>query len=114
MQPGLAAPLDQSALFQVDSTLTNLARVAQELTQQKLAAVEQETVLAQWKARLQREQDQVDDTARAQEQRNLELQEQASAVNRKAEALNVMTSQLLSLRQSLQGVLHELDQALDR
>lgn len=113
MQPGLPVSGDHNALFQVDSTLTNLARVAQELTQQKLAAIEQETALAQWKARLQQEQDQVNDTARALEQRTLELQEQASAVNHKTEALSVMRSQLLSLRQNLRGMLHELDQVLD-
>jgi len=51
---------DHSTLFEVDSTLTNLARVAQELTQQKLAAIERETALEQWQARLQQEQNQLD------------------------------------------------------
>ncbi|MCK6186757.1 hypothetical protein [Pseudomonas sp. EYE_354] len=113
-QPTLAPPADDSALFQMDSTLTNLARVAQELTQQKRAVLEQESALEQWKVRLRQEQAQVDDAAQALEQRTLELHEQTRVLSQKTDALSVIKTQLLDLRQNLQGMLHELDQALER
>lgn len=106
-------PADHSTLFEVDSTLTNLARVAQELTQQKLAAIEQESVLEQWQARLQQEQKQLDEKARELERRTTQLHDHSLAVSQRTEALKVMTSQVSGLRQSLRGVLLELDQALD-
>ena len=106
-------PADHSTLFEVDSTLTNLARVAQELTQQKLVAIEQESVLEQWQARLQQEQKQLDETARELERRTTQLHDHSLAVSQRTEALKVMTSQVSGLRQSLRGVLLELDQALD-
>jgi hypothetical protein len=107
------APRDHNTLFEVDSTLTSLARVAQELTQQKLAAVERETVLDQWQARLQQEQSQLDERARELEQRSHQMHDQSLAVSQRTEALKVMTSQVSGLRQSLRGMLLELDQALD-
>lgn len=113
-QSRLPASVGDSALFEVDSTLTNLARVAQELTQQKLAAIERETALEQWQARLQQEQSQLDEKARELERRTAQLQEQSQAVSQRTETLTVMTSQVSDLRQSLRGMLLELDQALDR
>ena len=113
-QPRLSASAADSALFEVDSTLTNLARVAQELTQQKLVAIERETALEQWQARLQQEQNQLDEKVRELERRVVQLQEQSQAVSQRAETLTVMTSQVSGLRQSLQSVLLELDQVLDR
>ena len=104
---------DDSTLFEVDSTLTNLARVAQELTQQKLAAIERETELEQWQARLQQEQSQLDDKVRELEQRTTQLHDQSLSVSQRSEALKVMTSQVSGLRQSLRGMLLELDRALD-
>ncbi|NWN47956.1 hypothetical protein HT121_10140 [Pseudomonas sp. MAFF 301514] len=104
---------DHSTLFEVDSTLTNLARVAQELTQQKLAAIERETALEQWQARLQQEQNQLDEKVRELEQRTTQLHDQSLAVSQRTEALKVMTSQLSGLRQSLRGMLLELDRTLD-
>jgi len=106
-------PEDPSTLFEVDSTLTNLARVAQELTQQKLAAIERESALEQWQARLQQEQEQLDQKVRELEQRTTQLHDHSLAVSQRTEALKVMTSQVSGLRQSLRGVLLELDQALD-
>ena len=117
--PGVPAPLirpapdDHSTLLEVDSTLTNLARVAQELTQQKLAAIERESALEQWQARLQQEQKQLDEKVGELEQRTTQLHDHSLAVSQRTEALKVMTSQVSSLRQSLRGVLLELDQALD-
>lgn len=112
-QPKRAASGDHGALFEVDSTLTNLARVAQELTQQKLAAIERETNLEQWQARLQQEQSQLDEKGRELEQRTAQLHDQSLAVSQRAEALKLLTSQVSGLRQSLRGMLLELDQALD-
>ncbi|WP_179179332.1 hypothetical protein [Pseudomonas sivasensis] len=112
-QPKQLAPADRCNLFEVDSTLTNLARVAQELTQQKLAAMERETALDQWQARLQQEQSQLDERTRELEQRTTQLHDQSLAVSQRTEALKVMTSQVSDLRQSLRGVLLELDQTLD-
>lgn len=112
-QPKHLAPLSQSTLFEVDSTLTNLARVAQELTQQKLAAIERETALDQWQARLQQEQRQLDERGRELEQRITQLHDQSLAVSQRTEVLKVMTSQVSGLRQSLRGMLLELDQAMD-
>lgn len=117
--PGVPAPLirpapdDHSTLLEVDSTLTNLARVAQELTQQKLAAIERESALEQWQARLQQEQKQLDEKVGELEQRTTQLHDHSLAVSQRTEALKVITSQVSSLRQSLRGVLLELDQALD-
>ncbi len=45
---------EHNSLFEVDSTLTNLARVAQELTQQKLAMQKREEALEQRQVELQR------------------------------------------------------------
>jgi len=112
-QPKLSALADDDHLFEVGSTLTNLARVAQELAQQKLAASERETALDQWQARLQQEQTQLDERVRDLEQRTAQLHDQSLAVSQRTEALKVMTSQVSSLRQSLRGVLLELDQTLD-
>ncbi|MGY2293644.1 hypothetical protein ACW9H6_07100 [Pseudomonas sp. SDO528_S397] len=52
--PSKAEP---DALFEVDTTLTSLARVAQELTQQKLAVLKQEDALEQARLQLQQEKD---------------------------------------------------------
>ncbi|WP_411379475.1 hypothetical protein [Pseudomonas sp. MPB26] len=112
-QPKLPVPGNDNALFEVDSTLTNLARVAQELTQQKLAAIEREGALEQWQARLQQEQGQLDEKVRDLEQRTTQLHDQSLAVSQRTEALKVMTSQVAGLRQSLRGMLLELDRVLD-
>lgn len=112
-QPKTQASMDDSTLFEVDSTLTNLARVAQELTQQKLAAMEREAALDQWQARLQQEQTQLDEKNRDLEHRTAQLHDQSLAVSQRTEALRGMAAQVSGLRQSLRGVLLELDQALD-
>lgn len=112
-QPKPQASMDDSTLFEVDSTLTNLARVAQELTQQKLAAMEREAALDQWQARLQQEQTQLDEKNRDLEHRTAQLHDQSLAVSQRTEALRGMAAQVSGLRQSLRGVLLELDQALD-
>ena len=112
-QPKLVAPVDDSTLFEVDTTLTSLARVAQELTQQKLAAGEREARLEQWQIQVQQQQSQLDERARELEQRTTQLHDQSQAVSQRTEALKAMASQMSVLRQSLRGILLELDQALD-
>lgn len=47
------APMEQHSLFEVDSTLASLARVAHELTVQKTALLKQEEVFEQWNRQLQ-------------------------------------------------------------
>lgn len=111
--PQLLPPADPSTLFEVDSTLTNLARVAQDLTQQKLAAMERETALEQWQARLQQEQHQLDEKVRELEERSTQLHEQSMMVSKRTEALTLMKSQLSGFRQSLRGMQLEMDQLLD-
>lgn len=112
-QPQPAAPMDDSTLFEMDTTLTNLARVAQELTQKKLAAIESEARLEEWQSRLQQQQSQLDEKALELEQRTAQLHDQSLAVSQRTEALKVLTSKISGLRQNLRGALLEMDQALD-
>jgi predicted phage tail protein len=55
----------------------------------------------------------LDEKTRDLEQRTTQLHDQSLAVSQRAEALRAMTSQVSGMRQSLRGVLLELDQALD-
>lgn len=109
----LPAQLEHASLQEVDSTLTNLAKVAHELTQQKLAVIEQEQMLEQWQARLQQEQSTLDEKARELEQRDTQLQNQTLEANQKGEKLQLAMSHLSGMRQRLRDVLLELDQVLD-
>ncbi len=110
--PALSA-VDDSTLFEMDSTLTNLARVAQELTQKKLAAIERDAALEQWQSRLQQQQSELDEQNRALEQRTTQLHDQSLAVSQRAEALKALASKVSGMRQGLRSMLLELDQALD-
>ncbi len=107
------APLEQESLLEMDSTLSNLAKVAQELTQKKRAVLEKEEQLEQWQMRLQEQQSQLDEKHQELEQRHAQLQDQQSEVNQKAEKLAMMMSQLSGVRQHLHGTLFGLDQVLD-
>lgn len=111
--PEEPAPPAQESLLEMDSTLSNLAKVAQELTQKKRAVLEKEEKLEQWQARLQQQQNQLDEKHRELEQRHSQLQDLQSEVNQKAEKLAMMRSQLSGVRQHLQGTLFGLDQVLD-
>ncbi|MCX4066577.1 hypothetical protein OR626_20395 [Pseudomonas sp. S1Bt30] len=111
-QAAPSVPMERHTLAQVDSTLTNLARVAQDLTQQKLAVVEREAELERWQARLQQEQQQMDEKRRELELLETQQQAQAHAMEQKAEALNLTKSHLSILRQNLQRALQEMDQGL--
>jgi hypothetical protein len=107
------SPREHTSMLEIDSTLSNLARVAQELTQKKQAVTEREEMLEQWQARLQQQQTQQDENSRALEQRHSRLQEQELEVSQKTEKMVLMMSQLSLMRQRLQGTLVELDQVLD-
>jgi len=110
----LPVAADNNVLFEMDSTLNNLARVAQELTQQKRAVIEREAALEQWQSHLRQEQHQLEEKTREVEQRSAQLHEQSVAVSQQAEAMNVLIAQASGMRQSLRGMLLELDQVLDR
>ncbi|MBJ2248420.1 hypothetical protein [Pseudomonas haemolytica] len=111
--PKEPAPLEQESLLEMDSTLSNLAKVAQELTQKRRAVLEKEEMLEQWQARLQQQQNQLDEKHRELEQLHTQLQDQQSEVSQKAEKLAMMMSQLSGMRQHLQGTLLGLNQVLD-
>ncbi|AZF04476.1 hypothetical protein [Pseudomonas sp. R5-89-07] len=104
---------EHTSMLEIDSTLSNLARVAQELTQKKQAVIEREEMLEQWQARLQQQQTQQDEKSRALDQRHTRLQEQELEVSQKTEKMVLMMSQLSLMRKRLQGTLVELDQVLD-
>ena len=108
-----AYPKESTSILEIDSTLSNLARVAQELTQKKQAVIEREAMLEQWQARLQQQQTQQDERSRALDQHHSRLQEQELEVSQRTEKMVLMMSQLSLMRQRLQGTLVELDQVLD-
>lgn len=58
--PAIAAPTEHASLFEMDTTLTSLARVAQELTVQKTAVFKQQEALEQWHGQLQQRQAELD------------------------------------------------------
>ena len=58
------AQMDHTSLLEMDSALSNLAKVAQELTQKKCAVLEKEQMLEQWQARLQQQQSQLEEKGR--------------------------------------------------
>lgn len=91
--PALAAPAEPSSLVEVDSTLTSLARVAQELTAQKTAVLKQEEALEQWKSRLQQGQAELDQGH--QELVNRTLEKEAS-LQLRTQALESREAQLAS------------------
>lgn len=107
------SPKEKTSILEIDSTLSNLARVAQELTQKKQAVIEREEMLEQWQARLQQQQNQQDERSRALDQHHSRLQEQELVVSQRTEKMVLMMSQLSLMRQRLQGTLVELDQVLD-
>lgn len=108
-----AAKMEHASMVEVDSTLTSLAKVAQELSQQQLAVNEREEMLMQWQARLEQEQGELDEKSQALQQQATQLQARTVEVGQKAEKLTLALSQVAGIRQRLQSVLLELDQTLD-
>lgn len=119
VEPSAPAPrspapkMEHTSLVEMDSTLTSLAKVAQELSQQQQAAIEREQMLEQWQARLEQEQGELEEQSRALQQHSAQLHERDLEVGRTAEKLTQALSQVAGIRQRLQGVLLELDQTLD-
>ena len=111
--PKPPAQLEHTSLLEMDSTLSNLAKVAQDLTQKRCAVLEKEEMLEQWQVQLQQQQSQLDEKNRELESRHAQLQEQGLEVSQKAEKLAMMMLQLAGMRQRMQGTLLELDQVLD-
>ncbi|MDL2187184.1 hypothetical protein P5706_23675 [Pseudomonas sp. ChxA] len=112
--PRPSAPqMEHASLVEVDSTLTSLAKVAQELSQQQQVAIEREQKLEQWQARLEQEQRELEEKSRELQQHTLQLQARNLEVGQKAEKLTLALSHVSGIRERLQGVLLELDQTLD-
>lgn len=108
-----APQMEHASLLEVDSTLTRLAKVAQELSQQQQATIEREQMLEQWQTRLEQEQSELEDKSRELQQQTMQLQARNLEVGQKAEKLTLALSQVAGIRQRLQSVLLELDQTLD-
>ncbi|OYU06363.1 MAG: hypothetical protein CFE47_16655 [Pseudomonas sp. PGPPP1] len=112
--PILDAPTEHTSLFEVDSTLTSLARVAQELTAQKTAVLEQQEALDKWQSQLQRGQAQLDQERQELVNRTLEkeatLQLRAQVLeSREAQLAGAFTTQLQE-----QERMNELASALEK
>lgn len=105
--------MEHASLVEVDSTLSSLAKVAQELSQQQLAVNERDEMLTQWQARLEQEQGELDERSQELQQQATQLQARNLEVGQKAEKLTLALSQVAGIRQRLQSVLLELDQTLD-
>lgn len=119
VEPAAPAPrppapqMEHASLLEVDSTLTSLAKVAQELSQQQQATIEREQMLEQWQTRLEQEQCELEEKSRELQQHSMQLQARNLEVGQKAEKLTLALSHVSGIRERLQGVLLELDQALD-
>jgi hypothetical protein len=119
VEPAAPAPrppapqMEHASLLEVDSTLTSLAKVAQELSQQQQATIEREQMLEQWQTRLEQEQCELEEKSRELQQHTMQLQARNLEVGQKAEKLTLALSHVSGIRERLQGVLLELDQALD-
>jgi len=106
-RPTLGAQPEHNSLFEVDSTLTNLARVAQDLTQQKQVVLKQEEALEQWRVRLQ--QDQADLEQKRQELVNRTLEKEAT-LQLQAQALDSREAQLVNDSSAQQHEQRQLDE----
>ncbi|MFC6298420.1 hypothetical protein [Pseudomonas spelaei] len=93
--------------FEVDDTLTNLARVAQELTQQKNAVLKQEEELGQSRSLLQQEKANWELTKQQEDGR---AGEKELALQRQAQTLNSREEQLLGRAEGQQAEQHRLEE----
>lgn len=85
------APTELTSLFEVDSALTSLARVAQELTMQKTAVLKREEALDNWYGQLQRKQVELDQFRQELVNRTLEKE---AALQLRTQALESREAQL--------------------
>ena len=112
--PVLGARIDHTSLFEVDSTLTSLARVAQELTAQKTAVLKQEEALEKWYSQLQRSQAELDQGRQELVNRTLEKE---ATLQLRAQVLEGREAQLVgafTAQQQEQERMDELASALEK
>ena len=112
--PVLGTPTEHTSLFEVDSTLTSLARVAQELTAQKTAVLKQEEALEKWYSQLQQSQAELD--RGRQELVNRTLEKEAT-LQLRAQVLESREAQLVgafTAQQQEQERMDELASALEK
>lgn len=106
----LGESIEAPSLFEVDSTLTSLARVAQELTQQKMVALKKEAALEQWQVQLQQGQAEL-------EQKRQELasrtQENETALQMRTQALENREGRLASTAAVYQQAQQQMDERAD-
>lgn len=79
---------DQAPLFEVDSTLENLARLAQALTQQKLAMLKHQEELEQLRGQLEREQGALEHSSRHATEQDAAMQQIARSLSEREDALS--------------------------
>lgn len=111
---------DQSSLLEVDTTLTNLARVAQELTQQKRAVHQQQQELEQHRSQLLREKNTLEQANQQLAALEVALQQRTDALNGREEHLSQDAQLQQAEQRRLEGWARQLEdesfrlQALDR
>ena len=111
---------DQSSLLEVDTTLTNLARVAQELTQQKRAVHQQQEELEQHRSQLLREKAALEQANQQLAALEVALQQRTEALNGREEHLSQDAQLQQAEQRRLEGWARQLEdesfrlQALDR
>lgn len=98
---------ERVSLFEVDNTLTNLARVAQELTQQKNTVLKQEEELAQSRSLLQQEKASWELTKQQEAGR---ASEKELALQQQAQMLNTREEQLQGRAEGQQAQQHRLEE----
>ncbi|QLG92256.1 hypothetical protein HZF02_09890 [Pseudomonas yamanorum] len=98
---------ERVSLFEVDNTLTNLARVAQELTQQKNTVLKQEEELAQSHSLLQQEKASWELTKQQEAGR---VSEKELALQQQVQMLNAREEQLLGRAEGQQAEQHRLEE----
>lgn len=115
--PPVEAPLEvfgsqaeTPSLFEVDSTLTSLARVAQELTQQKLAVLKKESALEQWQAQLQQSQAELEQKRKELDSRALEKE---AALQMQAQVLESREGRLANASAVYQQAQQQMDERAD-
>ena len=112
--PAPPAPTDHTSLFEVDSTLTSLARVAQELTVQKTAVLKQEEALEKWNAQLQQSQAELDQGRQELLNRTLEKEATLQLRTQTLERREAQLADAFSAQQQEQERMEELGSALEK
>lgn len=113
--PTQAAPVaHDNSLFEVDSTLTSLARVAQELTVQKAAVLKQEEALEQWHRQLQQQQAELDRDRQELTNRTLEKESTLRLRTQALESREAQLAEALTAQQHEQQQMEERTAALEQ